>query len=87
MIFALLFEIINEACVTMNVYVANVHRCTDLIIQNPSERSKQGHTHASAHMHCVTMNVYRAECVTELGPNNTEPSERFTPMRAHRCTV
>ena len=27
-------------------------------------------------MHCVTMNVYRAECVTELGPNNSEPEAR-----------
>ena len=33
-------------------------------------------------MHCVTMNVYRAECVTELGPNNSEP-ERAQRARAH----
>ena len=35
-------------------------------------------------MHCVAMNVYRAECVTELGSNNSERRERGTPMRAHR---
>merc|ERR1711888_520011 len=29
------------------------------------------------------MNMYRAECVTELGPNRSEPSERGAPMRAH----
>ena len=32
-------------------------------------------------MHCVTMNVYRAECVTELGSNNSEPER----ARAHLC--
>ena len=30
-------------------------------------------------MHCVTMNACRAECVTELGPNNSEPER----ARAH----
>ena len=32
-------------------------------------------------MHCVTMNVYRAECVTELESNNSEPER----ARAHLC--
>ena len=31
----------------------------------------------------VTMNVNRAECVTELGSNNSEPSEPGAPMQEH----
>ena len=34
-------------------------------------------------MHFATKNVYRAECVTEREPNNSVPSERGVPMRAH----
>ena len=56
----------------------NVHGCADPIIQNLSER---GRTYGSAHMHCIVMNAYRAECVTELGPNNSEPER----ARAHLC--
>merc|ERR1711888_497433 len=41
-----------------------------------SERSERGRTYASAYMQCVTMNVYRAECVTELGLNLSEPEAR-----------
>ena len=27
--------------------------------------------------------IYRAECITELGSNNSDPRERGAPMRAH----
>ena len=34
-------------------------------------------------MHCVTMNVYRAECVTELGPNISIAGSRSEPWQGH----
>ena len=55
-----------------------------------TERAQRARrTYASAHEticndECVTMNVYRAECVTELGSNNSEP-ERAKRARAHIC--
>ena len=45
-----------------------------------SARYKLGY--ASAHMHCVTMNAYWAEFVTELGSNNSEP-KRAKRERSH----
>ena len=45
-------------------------------------------------MHCVAMNVCRAECVTELGPNNSEPEAReasvgrtYASTRMHCITM